>query len=88
MTFPSPAALQLVLLLRQELEAGEGVVALQAVDLGHLPGHLRGDDGLQGHGLLRHLAGAALGADQVVQQQHAGLVAGDDHEVVVLWCGP
>ncbi|CAN3994176.1 DUF5655 domain-containing protein, partial [Dysosmobacter welbionis] len=33
--------------------------------------------GLEGHGLLRHFAGAAHGADEVVQQQHAGLISGD-----------
>ena len=69
--------LQLVLLLRQELKAGEGVVALKAVDLGHLPGHLGSDDGLQGHGFFRHLPGAVLGPNEVVQQQHTGLVAGE-----------
>ena len=71
------SGLQGVLLLRHELEAGEGIVAGDAVGLGHLAGHLGGDDGLQGYGMFGHLPGAAHGADEVVQQQHAGLVAGD-----------
>ncbi len=77
------AVFQLVLLLRQELEAGEGVEAPKAVDLRHLPGHLRGDDGLQGHRLFRQGARPLLRADEVVQQQHAGLVAGDDLKLAV-----
>ena len=48
--------------------------------LGHLAGHLRGDDGFQHHGLLRHLAGALHGAVQIVGQQHAGLVTADGLE--------
>ena len=78
------ALFQGVLLLGHELEAGEGVVAGDAVGLGHLPGHLGGDDGLEQHGLFRHGAGPAHGADQVVRQQHAGLVAGDGDEGAVV----
>ena len=77
-------ALQLVLLLGHELEAGEGVAAGDAVGLGHLPGHLGGDDGLQEIGMLRQLARPAHGPDEVVQHQHAGLVPGDGHKGAVV----
>ena len=49
MTLPSPAGLQRVLLFRHELEAGEGIEALDAVGLRYLAGHFRGDDGLESH---------------------------------------
>ena len=75
--------LQRVLLLGHELETGERVAAGDAVALGHLAGHLGGDDGLEEVGIFRHLARPAHGADQVIQQQHAGLVAGDGDELAV-----
>ena len=33
--------------------------------------------------MLRHLTRPAHGADQVIQQQHTGLVAGDGDELAV-----
>ena len=74
---------QSVHLLGHELEAGEGIVAGDAVALGHLAGHLSGDDGLQQHGLFGHGTGTLLGADHIVGQQHAGLVAGDGDEITL-----
>ena len=76
--------LQGVLFFRHELEAGEGIEALYAVALRHLPGHFRGDDGFEGHGVGGHLPGALHGADQIIQQQHAGLVAGDGLELALM----
>ena len=81
---PLARALQLVLLLGQELEASEGVIALKAVDLGHLTGHLGGDDGFQSYGLGGQLARALHRTDQIVEQQHARLVAGDRLELALL----
>ena len=75
--------LQGVLLLRHELEAGKGVAAGDAVGLCHSAGHLGGDDGLEAHGLFGHFSGAAHRTDEVIQQQHAGLIAGDGDELAV-----
>ena len=72
--------LQLALLLGHELEAGEGVVAGDAVGFRHLAGHVGGDDRLEEHRLFRQLTGTAQRADEIIQQQHAGLVAGDGDE--------
>ena len=69
------AALQLVLFLSQELEAGERIIAGKAVDLGYLAGHLGSDDGFERHRLGGQPARALHGPDQVVQQQNAGLIA-------------
>ena len=73
--------LQLRLFLGHKLKAGEGVAAGDAVGLGHGTGHVGGDDRLQKHRLFRHFPGAAQRTDQIIQQQHAGLVAGDGHEL-------
>ena len=75
---------QSILLLGHELEAGEGVKAGDAVALGHLAGHLGGDDGLDGNGILGQSAGTLHGADEVIQQQNTGLVAGDGAELAGL----
>ena len=52
--------------------------------LGHLAGHLGGDNGFQHHGVFRQLAAALHGPVQVIAQQHAGLVAADRLELALL----
>ena len=52
--------------------------------LRHPAGHLCGDDGFQQHGILRQLARPGHGSQQVIRQQHAGLVAGHGDELAVL----
>ena len=74
---PLAGLLQLVLLLADELKAGEGVVAGDAVGLGDLSRHVGGHQALDGGGLVGHGPRPALGSDEVVQQQDPGLVAGD-----------
>ena len=69
--------LQLVFLFRHELKAGEGVVAPHPIGLGHHLGQLGGHQRLEGHRVLRQGPRPALGADEVVQQEHPGLIAGD-----------
>ena len=63
--------------LGHELEAGEGVLKVDAVLLRHHSGHAGGDDAGQGAGVFRQGAGGLLCADHIVQQQHAHLVAAD-----------
>ena len=76
--------LQLVLLLGHELKAGKGVVAADPVGFGHLLSQVGGDNGLEGHRVLRQGSGPLFGCDQVVQQQDAGLVAGNLDVLAVL----
>ena len=50
---------------------------MDAVFLRHHSGHAGGDDAGQSAGVFRQGAGGLLGADHIVQQQHAHLVAAD-----------
>ena len=68
---------QLVLFLGHELEAGEGVVGLDPVGLSDHAGHVRCHQRLEGHSVGGQGPGPLFGADQIVQQQHARLVAGN-----------
>ena len=72
---PLARGLDLVLALGHELEAGEGVIAADPVALGHDPRHVGRHERLERHCVRREGPRAALGPDQIVQQQHARLVA-------------
>ena len=86
--------------LRQELEAGEGVLHPRAVVLRHGPGHLGGDDALEGHGIsgqgpllqgdLLHPDGAVKRKKQAYQDPQQGGLArsvGPDNADGVLFPG-
>ena len=64
--------------LRQELEAGEGILHPGPVMLRHGPGHLRGDDALEGQGPGGQGPGLPLRQEEVVQEQDPRLVAGEE----------
>ena len=68
--------------LGHELEAGKGVLKVDAVLFGDDAGHRGGNDARQRAGVLRQRAGLAAGVDDIVQQQHAHLVARDGHILV------
>ena len=63
-------------LLREELEAREGVEARNAVLLRRGARHLGRDDGLEHRRVRRHGVRQLARGDDVVDQQHADLVAG------------
>ena len=65
-------------LLADELEAGQSAAQLHAVLCRHRGGHIGGDDGGHSHRMLRHGAQCLAGAADVVQQNDAHLVAGDE----------
>ena len=57
---------------------------MDAVFLGYLTAHVGGDNGLDEGGVRRHGARLASGGDDVVEQQHTHLVAGDGAILPVL----
>ena len=75
---PLAGGLQLVLLLRHKFKAGEGAGGVDVVDGANFVHHLGGDDGGQSVGVLTQRASTLLCANEVVQQQHTSLVAGED----------
>ena len=77
-------ALKLVHLLGHELKARERVVAVEAVRLRHGARHLGRDDSLERGGIRGQLARTLHRTDQIVEQQHARLVAGDGLELALL----
>ena len=77
-------ALKLIHLLGHELKARERVVAVEAVRLRHGARHLGRDDSLERGGIRGQLARALHRTDQIVEQQHARLVAGDRLELALL----
>ena len=73
-----PRGIPVVHKLCHELEARKGVLEVYAVLLAYRPCHRGGDYACHRAGVLGHRAGGAAGVDDVVQQQAAELVAGDD----------
>ncbi|OJG25599.1 hypothetical protein RR47_GL001648 [Enterococcus columbae DSM 7374 = ATCC 51263] len=67
---------QLANLLADKLEAGQHIDGTQAVMSSNLLAHIHGDDRLDHNRVGRHLAVLYTLAANVVQQQHTGLVAG------------
>ena len=68
--------------LGHELETGKGILKVDIICLAHGAGHAGGDNGGQHAGVFRHGAGGLSRADDVVDEQHAELVAGDGNIVV------
>ena len=68
--------LELLDLLCEELEAGEGVEARNAVLLRRRARHLGGDDALEHRRMRRHGVRQLLRGDDVIGEQHADLIAG------------
>ena len=66
---------ELLDLLGEELEAGEGLEALNAVLLGRRTRHFGGNDGLEDRRMRRHGVCQLLRGDDVIGEQHADLVA-------------
>ena len=65
-------------LLADKLKAGQRTAQLYAVLFSDGGRHVGGHDGRYGHGGLGHRTVAQAGAADVVKQQHAHLVAGDE----------
>ena len=68
--------LELLDLLGKELEAGEGVEALNAVLFSRRACHLGGNDGFEHRRMCRHGVRQLLCGDDVIGEQHADLIAG------------